>query len=88
MAIGLRCHGKVQGVYYRATARLIAVDLNLKGWVKNEADGTVLMHAEGAADDLVKFERWCHRGPEFASVLQVDKWDKPDENFTDFEVRY
>lgn len=40
-------HGHVQGVGFRHRAKSIARPLRLTGWVKNEADGTVLMEVQG-----------------------------------------
>jgi acylphosphatase len=44
--------GRVQGVGFRCTARDIAGDLCVAGWVKNSPDGRVQMEAQGAADDI------------------------------------
>lgn len=44
--------GKVQGVWFRRTARNYAKDIGLKGWVKNLEDGRVEMMAEGPVNQL------------------------------------
>lgn len=41
--------GRVQGVGFRATARVCAHDLPVTGLVRNEPDGTVLLEAQGQA---------------------------------------
>lgn len=49
--------GHVQGVGFRYTAHAIAVDLGLRGWVRNLADGSVELVAESSQaglDDLLK----------------------------------
>ena len=54
MAVRIRVYGKVQGVFYRATTKTVADDLGLTGWVKNEADGSVTIIAEGSkVDELI-----------------------------------
>lgn len=67
----VKIHGKVQGVYYRATtvekARLIGVF----GFVRNEKDGTVYIEVEGEEKKLDEFISWCHEGPERAVVEKV-----------------
>ncbi len=40
--------GRVQGVGFRATARGIAAQYSVTGWVRNEPDQTVLMEVQGA----------------------------------------
>lgn len=41
--------GNVQGVGFRATARGIAKDWPVTGWVRNEPDGTVTLEVQGEA---------------------------------------
>jgi len=51
----VRYHGAVQGVGFRATARRIAQDFNIRGWVKNEPDKTVSLIATAESADLDLF---------------------------------
>lgn len=82
-------HGHVQGVCFRSYTRHRALDLNLRGFVRNQADGTVEVVAEGEKDTLVKLQAWLRRGPPQAWVQQVDLWwESPTGEFWDFEVRY
>ncbi len=67
----IRVHGKVQGVYFRATAVDKAHTYSISGFTRNEADGTVYIEAEGEEDGLVKFIEWCHIGPPRAVVEKV-----------------
>ena len=41
--------GRVQGVGFRATLRRLAEDAAIRGWVRNEPDGTVRAHLLGTA---------------------------------------
>ena len=75
--LALRIHGRVQGVYFRESARTEAERLGLHGWVRNEADGTVSALAEGGAAPLQAFLAWCHKGPPAARVLRVDVSEEP-----------
>jgi acylphosphatase len=64
--------GRVQGVGFRESMRLIAVALNVTGWVRNCADGSVeatVQGDEGAVEQLVA---WCHNGPPGANVKYVN----------------
>lgn len=63
--------GKVQGVYFRASARDVANKLAIKGWIKNMPDGNVEVMAEGKKEQLDKFIEWCRHGPTQAQVKEV-----------------
>jgi acylphosphatase len=52
-----RYSGTVQGVGFRATVRRLAQAYDLKGWVKNEADGSVTMVVHGQAAEVEAFLR-------------------------------
>ncbi len=86
-AVLLKIHGRVQGVYYRASAQSKAQSLSLMGWVKNSIDGTVECHAEGARENLERFIDWCRKGPPAASVSSLEtNWVSP-EGHQDFSIR-
>lgn len=78
--------GRVQGVGFRAYAEREADRLGLAGWVRNEPDGTVVAHAEGPADAVDAFVRWCHDGPPWARVERVDAHPAEDAGETSFRV--
>lgn len=63
--------GRVQGVWFRASARDRAVALGVDGWTRNLADGRVELEAEGAPDAIEAFLLWCHEGPSGARVDAV-----------------
>ncbi|WP_299215337.1 acylphosphatase [uncultured Aquimarina sp.] len=70
--------GKVQGVWYRKSTLEKALELNIKGTVKNQSDGSVYIEAEGDENQLKTFLEWCAIGPKFAEVLDVSvKEDTP-----------
>ena len=73
----LRIHGFVQGVSYRTYACDEALRLGLTGWVRNHANGDVEAVAEGAADALESFVRWCRTGPSDARVESIERIDAP-----------
>lgn len=64
--------GRVQGVFFRASARRRAGELGLTGWVRNNPDGTVEAVVEGDVDTVEKFVSWCREGPPNARVAAVD----------------
>lgn len=47
--------GRVQGVFFRATAQETARRCDVTGWVRNERDGSVRCVVEGEANELDRF---------------------------------
>ncbi len=81
--------GRVQGVWYRATARDVARRLGLTGWVRNLPDGRVEIVAEGDKEALNEFIKWCWEGPPLARVDDVKVvWEPYTGEFDTFYVRY
>jgi acylphosphatase len=80
--------GRVQGVYYRASAVQQAQLLGLTGWVMNCADGSVAAVAEGARAKLEEFISWCGQGPDGARVTGVEVgWEAAQNTFRIFTVK-
>lgn len=80
--------GRVQGVYFRAYTQKQAVKLNLKGFVRNLADGSVEIVASGQREDLQKLVAWCDKGPLLAKVSEViANPHEVGEHFEVFEIR-
>jgi acylphosphatase len=78
--IRLQIFGRVQGVFYRQSAQETAKSLNLKGWVKNLPDGSVLLEAEGEREGLTSLIAWCKQGPSRARVESVQvEWLVKDQ---------
>lgn len=85
----LRITGQVQGVSFRYYTQEKARKLKLKGWVKNEIDGTVIIEAEGDIKMLEKLINWTRQGPRFAQVKNVDvQWKEFKGELEEFEVGF
>ena len=84
--VNLLIKGKVQGVFYRASARDKAVELGITGWVKNTPDGNVEIVASGDKESLEKFIEWCHKGPSRALVTGLTMKETDTNNFSDFQI--
>ena len=86
--IRLIIRGRVQGVWYRGSAREIAWRLGLTGWVRNLADGSVELVAEGKVSALNSLKAWCREGPPLARVHDVfEEQLTPCGEPESFEVR-
>jgi acylphosphatase len=68
----IRVSGKVQGVFFRASTEQKAREFSIKGFVKNEPDGSVFIEAEGEEENLKLFIEWCQQGPGSARVDRCD----------------
>lgn len=84
--LDIKIYGKVQGIFFRATAREQAEKLRIKGFARNESDGSVYIEAEGEKENLDKFIEWCHQGPTLANVEKAEVTEGPLKNFSQFEV--
>ena len=73
IAVRLIVSGKVQGVFFRQSTLSKAQELQLKGFVMNQPDGTVLIEVIGEEEKIQSLYEWCHRGPFPAKVTNVHK---------------
>lgn len=80
----LRIHGRVQGVYYRASTVQQAERLGVHGWVRNRADGSVEVLVQGTPDAVQALIDWAHQGPARAQVERVDVSEAPTEALPGF----
>ena len=78
--------GKVQRVFFRASAKAVADQMGVKGIVRNEKDGSVYIEAEGENFMLNEFVLWCNEGPDAASVENISVTDGEPKNYRNFEV--
>jgi acylphosphatase len=84
--VHLIIRGKVQGVFYRATAKEVADDIGVTGWVKNTIEGSVEIVATGSSGQLQKLIQWCKVGPVKAMVTEVVVNEIEEENFKSFQI--
>ena len=87
VAAHLLVSGRVQGVFYRASARSAAGKLGLRGWVRNLDDGRVEAWAEGPRADVESFIAWCRKGPPAARVGSVEVEWGAAQGHAGFDVR-
>lgn len=86
--INITINGRVQGVGFRNFAKNQARYLGIKGYVKNQFDGSVFIEAEGDNAALAQFVQWCRKGPSFSEVDEVVVNESDIQHFVSFDVRY
>ena len=83
----IRITGKVQGVGFRETTKYVADQSGVKGFVRNEADGSVFIEAEGEQWELEAFVEWCNDGPDRANVENCEVTEGAElKGFKDFVI--
>ncbi|MDZ5620449.1 acylphosphatase [Nocardioides bizhenqiangii] len=85
-AVEVRVVGLVQGVFFRARCADQAARLGVRGWIRNENDGSVRGHFEGTAEAVEELVGWCHTGSPRASVDRVDVRDVDPDGAAGFST--
>jgi len=82
-------YGKVQGVGFRYFTKNVANSLGVKGWVRNNPDGTVEVLACADKETLERFLDKLRVGPPLSNVESIKYEFKEEEGgFNNFEIRY
>ena len=79
--------GRVQGVFFRDSARRAAGSRGVRGWVRNREDGAVEAWFEGDADAVEAMIAWTRSGPSRAEVSAVDVEEVAPGGLDGFEIR-
>jgi len=81
--------GNVQGVFFRHHTKQKALELEIKGFVRNLPSSDVEIFAEGGEPQMRAFIGWCREGPKSAHVIDLRKNEVEfSEGFSGFEIRY
>jgi acylphosphatase len=67
--------GRVQGVFYRATAARRARELGIRGYARNLSDGRVEVLACGEDQSVSAFVQWLWIGSSACKVTSVEVSD-------------
>jgi acylphosphatase len=84
--ISLLITGKVQGVGYRYSVKLKAESMAIRGYVRNQPDGSVFVTVQGENTAVENFVKWCYKGPSAAFVSGVEKIPGSIEDFSEFKI--
>jgi acylphosphatase len=87
LAKSYRVRGRVQGVGFRYFVEQSAKGLGLRGWVRNNDDGSVEVYAVGTPEQLSELAGYLWKGPRWAEVRGVDEAETPLENHSGFSVK-
>jgi acylphosphatase len=85
-SLSILVSGRVQGVFFRASAKAKADELGIAGMVRNEPNGKVYIEAEGEEAPLLLFEMWCREGPRLAYVEGVEVLDISVRGYQEFRI--
>ena len=75
-----RVAGEVQGVSFRAATRETATRVGIRGWARNESDGSVTVLAAGTEAAIGEMDAFLRQGPPAARVAAVAKLMLDDED--------
>ncbi len=82
-------HGWVQGVGFRYFVVEHALALGLRGYARNDRDGSVEVLAQGSRPSLDRLLTLLRQGPPAADVREVHtEWKQPTEHLSGFHVRW
>ena len=84
--LNIQVKGWVQGVGFRYSALKAARSFDIKGFVRNEPDGSVYIEAEGKEANLGYFLDWCTKGPSFGRVDEVTRSESGLRGFEEFRI--
>jgi acylphosphatase len=81
--------GSVQGVFFRRSMRNKAIELGVKGYVRNLDDGRVYAVLEGEEAPIRNLIEWCKTGPPGAEVEKVEVTSEEyGGEFQTFNIEY
>jgi acylphosphatase len=86
-AVIIKVYGRVQGVSFRHYTLSKANEFNITGFVKNKADGSVHIEAEGNPNDLETFVDWCRQGPGWSRITKIEKQYYDAVGYSDFVIK-
>ena len=81
--------GRVQGVFFRQSLKVIAKKNNVLGWVRNLTDERVEAILEGDSKSVNSVIDWAKTGPANSHVDNIEISNEEFKNeFSTFEVLY
>ena len=83
----IEVYGRVQGVNFRNNVKNFCDRNSIEGEVMNRDDGSVLIVAEGIAEDIERFIEWLEQNPGFSKVDNIKvKEIKNKKEYAGFDI--
>ncbi|KAH7641353.1 acylphosphatase-2-like protein [Dermatophagoides farinae] len=79
LSVNFKVYGRVQGVFFRKYTQNQAKSWNLKGYVRNEIDGTVMGIMQGPPDKIELMKYWLRT--EGSPQSRIDRCDFTQEKW-------
>ncbi len=86
-AVRLVIKGRVQGVGFRYFVLHQARLFGVRGFVKNQQDGSVLVEAVGEEEIINHFIECCRQGPPLAKVTELLVNSSLFTDYEDFKIK-
>jgi acylphosphatase len=81
-----RVRGRVQGVGFRYFVKYNAEAFGVRGFVRNEDDGSVFVYAVADPDAIERFSGAVHAGPHFSDVRGVEVQEAAIRKLSSFRI--
>jgi acylphosphatase len=79
-------HGRVQGIGFRDFVQREARRLNITGFARNLADGSVMVCAVGSEESIAEIDGLVRQGPRWAEVRGLSVEEMEAQPFDDFRI--
>lgn len=86
MTVRIFVLGFVQGVGFRRFVKKNALNLGLKGWVKNLSDGRVEVLAQGSKETIDQLVSICEKGTFFSEIKSIQVELEKEQELYDFSI--
>lgn len=83
----VRFYGRVHGINFRSNTLVKALELGVKGWIKNLPDGSVEALFSGESEQVEKLISYCVSNMPYAEVKRYDVYIEPYTEFQDFQIK-
>jgi len=80
--------GRVQGINFRWMIKHMADENDVRGYVTNKEDGSVLIVAQGEKKQLNDFISWIRSEPGFVKITGLNyAWQEPEIEYKEFTIK-